>query len=79
MKTLTLRGHVRADGILDLRIPTGMPESDVEVTVQVRKTGQGAEGRSWPEGFFERTAGAFRDDPIERHPHGDDEIREEIV
>lgn len=32
MKTLTIQAHVCADGILDLRIPTGLPETDVEIT-----------------------------------------------
>ena len=32
----------------------------------------------WPPGFFERTAGSLADDPIERPPQGDYEMRDEI-
>lgn len=78
MKTLTVQAHVDADGILDLRIPTGLPETDVEITVRALTSARESQARGWPEGFIERTAGAFRDDPIERHSQGDDEVREEI-
>ncbi|MBI1259795.1 MAG: hypothetical protein GC204_20195 [Chloroflexi bacterium] len=36
------------------------------------------EARGWPPGFFERTAGSLADDPIERPPQGDYEVRDEI-
>jgi hypothetical protein len=32
----------------------------------------------WPPGFFERTYGSLADDPIERPPQGDYEVRDEI-
>lgn len=35
MESISLRGHVTADGTLELRVPTNLPESDVEVTVLV--------------------------------------------
>jgi hypothetical protein len=36
------------------------------------------EARGWPPGFFERTAGSLTDDPMERPPQGDYEVRDEI-
>lgn len=36
------------------------------------------EAPGWPPGFFERTYGALADDPIERPPQGDHEMRDEI-
>jgi hypothetical protein len=35
-------------------------------------------GRGWPLGFFERIAGALKDDPIERGDQGEFEIREPL-
>jgi hypothetical protein len=34
------------------------------------------ESTQWPQNFFEKTAGCLADDPIERAPQGDYEIRE---
>lgn len=64
MVTIPVKTHLEADGILNLRIPTGLPETDVEVLVVV----QPVETRAniWPEDFFQKTYGAFADHPIER-------------
>ena len=64
-----------ADAMLDLRLSTGLPESDVEVVVVIQPT----EALSaWPAGFFESTFGAFAEHPIERPPQGECEIRETL-
>ena len=39
---------------------------------------QAPEARGWPPGFFERTYGSLADDPIERPPQGDYEVRDVI-
>ncbi len=39
---------------------------------------QSPEARGWPPGFFERTYGSLADDPMERPPQGDYEVRDEI-
>ena len=36
------------------------------------------EAPGWPPGFFERTYGSLADDPMERPPQGDYEVRDEI-
>ena len=56
---------------LELRIPAELSETDVEVLLvlqpvkagepELRKTG-------WPEGYFERTFGSLRDNPITYEP-----------
>ena len=81
MLSISLKGHVRADGTLELRIPTELSETDVEVLLvlepvkaeeaELRKTG-------WPEGYFERTFGSLRDNPITYEPARDFEVREEL-
>jgi hypothetical protein len=83
MQSIQLKGHVKADGTLELRVPTGLPESDVEVVVVVHPMHGEAGKRSpaergWPPGYFERTAGCLADDPIQRWPQGEYEIRDNI-
>lgn len=64
MVTIPVKTRLEPDGVLNLRVPTGLPEVDVEVVVVV----QPVDGHSkvWPEDFFNETYGAFADHPIER-------------
>lgn len=74
MVTIPLRTHLKPDGTLDLHVPTGLPEADVEVLVIVQPAlGQAA---GWPPGFFEETYGAFAEDPLERLPQGQFDARD---
>lgn len=45
-----------------------------ETTSQVTEA-----NKEWPPDFFEKTAGCLADDPIERAPQGDYEIREALT
>jgi hypothetical protein len=74
MLTIPLRAHLKPDGILDLHLPTGLPEVDVEVLIIVQPAPELAAG--WPPGFFEETYGAFAEDPLERSPQGEFDTRE---
>ena len=75
MMTIPIKARIQPDGMLDRRLPTGLPESEVEVVVVI----QPAESNStWPEGFFEKTFGAFAEAPIERPPQGEFEVREPL-
>lgn len=64
MVTIPVKTRLQADGILNLRVPTGLSEADVEVVIVVQPVA--ARAKSWPEDFFEETYGAFGDHPIER-------------
>jgi hypothetical protein len=73
MKSIQVKSRINANGILELCVPTGLPESDVEVVIVVQPIpGPGEkkspEERGWPPEFFERTAGSLADDPIRRWP-----------
>ncbi|CAA9309079.1 hypothetical protein AVDCRST_MAG94-847, partial [uncultured Leptolyngbya sp.] len=58
MQRMKVRQRVAADGILHLEISTGIPKSEVEVTVTYQKLApQEVDERGWPVGFFERTCG----------------------
>lgn len=53
----------------ELNIPGHSDEEEVE---------ESPESDEWPEGYFEETAGAFRDDPISRGDQGELQIRDKI-
>ena len=80
MKTIQLNGHTKHDGALDISVPTGMPDSDVEallVVQPVRDDGD-VEGHGWPPGFFERTAGQWQGKALTRGEQGNYEDRERL-
>ena len=72
MTSVKTTAHVGPD--VTVAVPTSLRETDVEVTVLFQPVA--TEGRGWPPGFFEATAGALKDDPIERGPQGEYEVRE---
>ena len=74
MKTIPLSGHIENDGTLDLKVQTGLEESDVEVVVTIKPK----RSARWPEGFIERTYGCLADDPIARPPQPPLEVRETL-
>jgi hypothetical protein len=81
MVSISLRGHVRADGTLELRIPTKLSDTDVEVMIVLQPVKpEEAESKraAWPEGYFERTFGSLRDNPITYEPPPDFEARAEL-
>ena len=82
MQSMTIRSHVGSDGILNLQIPVEMKDVDVEVVVVVQQMNghlvTETDALGWPLGFFEETFGSLKDDPLERPPQGDFEVREEL-
>jgi len=62
MVTIPLKTHLEANGTLNLCVPTGLPESDVEVVVIVQSVS--GKANLWPEHFFDETYRAFADHPI---------------
>lgn len=74
MVTIPIRTRLEANGILNLRVPTGLPEADVEVVVVVQP--MEARVNAWPDDFFQETYGALADHPIERENQGVFEARE---
>lgn len=79
MTSVKLTSHVGADGILNLQIPTGIVNADLEVIVVVEAVAsKPSEDLGWPPGFIEKFAGAIPDFP-ERAPQGEYEIRRELA
>jgi hypothetical protein len=74
MLTIPVRTRLEAGGVLNLRLPTGLPEVDVEVVIIVQPVE--AQAKTWPEDFFFETYGALADHPLERGPQGAFDDRE---
>jgi hypothetical protein len=83
MVSFSVKARVKPDGSLQVAIPTGLPESDVDVLVVVRRVRavreEGLAIDSWPEGFFERTFGCLAEDPLLRQPQLQQEAREKLL
>jgi len=79
MVTLPFKAHVQPDGTLNLRITTGLSESDVDGVVVIQPMAVAPQSQqAWPEGFFEQTYGAFANEPLERQSQGEFETREPL-
>ena len=67
-----------------IEVPQELRHEDIDVIFFRRHEKNGSrnevevDANGYPIGFFERTAGALADDPIERAPQGEYEIREVI-
>ncbi|RKZ39208.1 MAG: hypothetical protein DRR00_33570 [Candidatus Parabeggiatoa sp. nov. 3] len=64
---------------LTIPVPAAFQNGSVEIIMLPldETTSQGmVKNNDWPPYFFEKTAGCLADDPIERAPQGDYEIRE---
>jgi hypothetical protein len=74
MKSVTFHSHVGADGILNLQVPVGIINTELEVMVIVQPTSKPPKYAGWLPGFFEDWAG----EPLVRPEQGEYEIREEL-
>jgi hypothetical protein len=84
MHSIKLNAHVGPDGTLRLDVPIGLANQDVEVVVVVQPRPSEAAGKTpeelgWPPGFLEQTYGSMKDDPIERPPQPDYDVRDELL
>ena len=82
MKSLLIRSRIGADGILHLDVPSGLADTDVEVTVILQPVSQPAlgptEGLGWSSGFFESVVGSWEGEPLTRECEGEYEVREKL-
>lgn len=83
MNSVKLRSHIGADGVLNLKVPVGVTNAEVEVVVVFQlvervQTPKTPEERGWPAGFFEQTAGGWAGEPLVRGDQGEYEEREEL-
>ena len=83
MKSITLHSHVGEDGILQLSVPVGMKNVDLEVMVIVQPIAKSESAKTpeelgWTPGFFERTFGAWEGEPLTREDQGELQEREPL-
>jgi hypothetical protein len=85
MKSLHLRAHVDAQGILTLTMPPEMAGQDVDLVVVFEPvaladttTPQTTAAKGWPSGFFEEVVGGWQGEPLVREYEGDYEQREPL-
>ena len=81
MQSITLHSHVGEDGILQLSVPVGMTDVDLEVVVIVqpiieKEKAKTPEELGWTPGFFEKTFGAWEGEPLTRGEQGEFQERE---
>ncbi len=82
MNTFPARTRTSSDGSLHLSIPTGLPDTEVEVLVIIDAAARVSPAPppcdEWPQGFFERYAGALAGIGFERPEQGAHEDREPL-
>jgi hypothetical protein len=65
MHTIKVRSHVGSNGLLELQVPTGHADQDLEVIVIYQTVGTEypklPEGLGWSPDFFEQTFGSIPD------------------
>jgi hypothetical protein len=80
MQTIHLQSHVGNDDVLNLCVPVGVSDTDVDVVVVVQPCTANSKTASngWPLGFFEQTYGGFVEHPLERGEQGQFEVRDSL-
>jgi hypothetical protein len=83
MNSFSIKTRLKPDGMLQVAIPTGLPEADVDVLVVVRPLDAGSEKviqkSLWPEEFFDKTYGCLAEDPLVREPQLQHDTREKLL
>ncbi len=74
MNSIQLKTRVGADGVLKLEVPVEVTETDLDVLVVFQPLTQrptaAPDKLGWPTGFFERVAGGWQGEPLERASQG---------
>jgi hypothetical protein len=81
MRTIETTATVTEDGKLTMRVPDDVSPGTHAVVVVIDEAPlkpEPLDEHSWPIGFFDRTAGALADTPLERGDQGTYEVRKEL-
>lgn len=67
METIRVKTHVGEDGILKLKLPSGVVNCTLDVVIVLQPVDEHVvDALGWPAGYFERTYGSMANDPMER-------------
>ena len=78
MQSIKLQTHVGDDGLLQIKLPVGIKNQDLEIIVIYQPINQNPK-RTWSPGFFERTFGAWQGEPLVRESQGELPEREPLL
>ncbi len=75
-QNISIHSHVGSDGILHLDVPVEMKDTDIVVTMRVRRLPvvskvNPPEVLGWSPGFFEETFGTWEGEPLIRASQGE--------
>jgi len=70
MHSIKLKTHIGHDGLLQIKLPVGIINQDLEVIVIYQPINQ-TPTRAWSPKFFERTFGAWQGEPLVRESQGE--------
>lgn len=77
METLQLTARVGNDGILRLEFPVGVVNRDFEILIVMQPiVPEAVDEMGYPVGYFDRTYGSLKDNPIEIREDLPPDIRE---
>jgi len=81
MQSVKLQSWVGEDGVLRLELPLMLKNMGLELLIVFQPITPEAPAvdLGWPVGYFEQTYGSFQDDPLERPPQGEFEVREVLI
>jgi hypothetical protein len=68
MQSIKINQHVGRDGILHLDIPVKMVDTEIEVTVTIKRVTP--QQRGWMPGFFEEVIGGWFGEALSRQEEG---------
>ncbi len=81
MRAIETTATVTENGVLTITVPPDVPpgrHADVVIIDEAPIERKPLDERGWPISFFERTAGALVDTPLERGDQGEYEVRKEL-
>jgi len=78
MQSLTLRTHVGKDGILKLKMPIGLKNTDLQVVLVIQPVENEKPFATWPANFFTEIIGGWEGAPLVRESQGSYETRSEL-
>jgi hypothetical protein len=83
MVSIHVKTHVGPDGTVNLTVPTQFRETDLDVLVVLKPAAAPSQSGNelaadWPTGFFERTYGSLRKEPLVRPPQEAADHREAL-
>jgi len=85
MQKITLNSRIGSDGVLNLKMPNNLINTECKITVilqpitPMESKQKTPEELGWTPGFFERTAGAWEGEPLTRDEQGEYEQREALL